>query len=162
MKLNFEKITSLLILLGISLVVVASHSNSQFDVRPTALALQVVDVQTYSDFDEFVISGEIGVDVSLKNGVMKIQGWVPATKGFLKLYSSNPPAGQVFVNQMGQYRPDVEKFKSDSQEPSSYRFSGIDFAIDSAIYGQIECVVWTDGETQSIIWMRSESKCDGQ
>ena len=138
---------------------VIRNQNHLYDVRPEPLLIEFVSV---SSFDPSIpkSGGWYGAaDVLQTAQEGQLTGWLWPLRGYLRAYSSRLDLQRIFIRQLGIFRPDVESAK---EMDSEYRFSGVDFKFDVATYGQIECVVWTDGNTQYLLWQKNRSKCGKQ
>ena len=154
---NLKKGLVTLGFLVIAMFFVVRNQNDVYDIRPTPLLIEIVSARS---FDPAVpkSGGWFGAaDVVQTEQEGQISGWIWPIRGHLRAYSSLVGLDLFQIRQIGIQRPDVELAKGGDKE---CRFSGLDFKFDVATYGQIECVVWTDGKSQDLLWKRTDSKCD--
>ena len=140
-----------------SLFFVVNQEEDAYEIRPAPLLIEFVSVNT---FDSSIPSsgGLYGsANVVQTNREGQLTGWLWPYRGYLRVYSSRLDMDRVLMRQLGILRPDVETAKGGNSE---YRFSGIDLKFDVAQFGEVECVVWTDGYAEDMLWAKKESKCD--
>lgn len=143
-------------LLFTSLFFAVNQTQDGYDLRPVPLLIEFASVNT---FDSSIPSsgGWYGSANVVKVGQeSKLTGWFWPSRGYLRVYSSRLDIGRVTVRQLGILRPDVESARGGNSE---YRFSGVDLKFDVAQLGEVECVVWTDGYAEDILWRKKESLC---
>jgi len=146
--------------IGLLLIIVFFVSRDQenvYDIRPEPLLIEIVGIDSYDPLLPSSGGSFASSTFSQSQGEGRLSGWLSPWRGKLRAYSSLSDLNQVLLRQVGNFRPDVELAKGGNSE---YRFSGFDFKFDVDQYGQIECVVWTDGKFQDILWKRSESRCE--
>jgi hypothetical protein len=159
MRLNIKIVAVTIGFFITAIFFVDRNQNDGYDVRSEPLLIEFVSV---SSFKPSLPSsgGWFGAGDVLQTDLDgQLQGWLWPLRGYVRAYSSRLDLDRILVRQMGIFRPDVESAKEGNRE---YRYSGFDFKFDVASYGQIECVVWTDGKSQDFLWRKNQSKCDQQ
>ena len=135
---------------------ISGYEMNSDSIRPTSLLIEIKNVSKFKP--SLVTSGgtfaSADVEQNKENG--RLSGWMWPLQGYIEAYSSKPGINQYSVRQMGLSRPDVVTAMSENKE---YEYSGYDFSFDIATYGQIECVVWINGDTQDLLWQREDSQC---
>ena len=156
MKLDIKVGLVTAALLLTTLFYVFQNKDDKYDVRPTALLIELVSVKEYQASLPRSGGWYGSADVVQSDPEGRLSGWFSPFRGHLTAYSARQSIDQVFMRQMGINRPDVELAKGGDKR---FRYAGYDFKFDTKDSGQIECVVWTDGKYQDMLWLKPNSRC---
>jgi hypothetical protein len=157
MRLDLRTGVVTICVLLMAIFFVSRDQDSVYDIRPEPLLVEFVGVGSFDPLMPSSGGWYASSKVTQSENEGHLSGWMWPMKGNLRAYSSRPNLDRVLLRQIGGFRPDVELAKGGNSE---FRFSGFDFKFDVVQYGQIECVVWTDGVSQDILWTKSQSKCN--
>jgi hypothetical protein len=159
MKIDLKLAAATIGFLFIAIVHVDRNQNEIYNVRPEPLLIEFVSVRSFDPSLPKSGGWFGGGDVFQTEQDGQLSGWFFPQRGYLRAYSSRRNVDRLLIRQLGIFRPDVETAKDGNSE---YRYSGFDFKFDVASYGQIECLVWTDGKSQDFLWKKNQSKCADQ